>query len=108
MDRAGLGLLIQGGNCIIRSPEPNSKVVRQIPETQGLYCISENTCNTNSQPATHTATKVLSISQLHHKMGHINHDDLHKMVLKGMVSGIELDKDSKPKFCDVCIKSKVT
>ena len=41
-------------------------------------------------------------------MGHINHDDLREMVVKGMVSGIELDKDSKLEFCDVCVKSKAT
>ena len=33
MDRAELRLLIQGGNCVTQSPGPNSKVVRQIPET---------------------------------------------------------------------------
>ncbi len=108
MDHTGLGLLIQGGNCVIRSPGPNPKVVGRIPETRGLYRISENTRSPDCQPATYAAMKVLSISQLHRKMGHINHDDLREMVIKGMVSGIELDKDSKPEFCDVCVKSKAT
>jgi len=39
-------------------------------------------------------------------MGHINHDDLCKMVKEGMVEGIELDFNSKPKFCKVCVKAK--
>jgi len=39
-------------------------------------------------------------------MGHINHDDLHKMVKEGMVTGINVDLDSKPEFCEACIKAK--
>ena len=40
-------------------------------------------------------------------MGHVNHDDLHCMVEKGMVTGISLDMSSKAEFCKVCIKAKV-
>ena len=50
----------------------------------------------------------MSISELHRKMGHINHDDLRKMVKNGMVLGIDLDLDSKPDFCEACIKAKAT
>lgn len=41
-------------------------------------------------------------------MGHINHDDLREMVKEGLVTGIELDFDSKPEFCETCIKAKAT
>ena len=41
-------------------------------------------------------------------MGHVNHDDLHKVVKVGMVTGIELDYNSKPEFCEACIKAKAT
>jgi len=41
-------------------------------------------------------------------MGHINHDDLRKMVCKGMVTGIELDMDSKPEYCESCTRAKAT
>jgi hypothetical protein len=39
-------------------------------------------------------------------MGHVNHDDLRRMVEKGMVTGITLDVSSKAEFCETCIKSK--
>ncbi|KAJ6619194.1 hypothetical protein B0H10DRAFT_1794008, partial [Mycena sp. CBHHK59/15] len=39
-------------------------------------------------------------------VGDINHDDLCKMVWKGMVEGVKLDMDSKPEFCEVCMKAK--
>src|SRR5271154_5921341 len=41
-------------------------------------------------------------------MGHVNHDDLRKMVRDGMATGIKLDLDLKPEFCDACIKAKAT
>ena len=41
-------------------------------------------------------------------MGHINYDDLCKMVHDGLVTGIKLDLDSKPDFCEACIKAKAT
>jgi transposase InsO family protein len=50
----------------------------------------------------------MSITELHKKMGHINHNDLRDMVRKGLVTGIELDTNSKPEFCETCIKSKAT
>ena len=39
-------------------------------------------------------------------MGHINHDDLCTVVKDGTVEGIDLNMDSKPEFCNVCIKAK--
>jgi hypothetical protein len=48
----------------------------------------------------------MSISELHHKMGHINHNDLCRMVKEGMVKGVELNYNSKPEFCKACIKAK--
>ena len=41
-------------------------------------------------------------------MGHINHDDLQKMVKEGLVKGVDLDLNSKPDFCQTCIKAKAT
>jgi len=39
-------------------------------------------------------------------MGHINHDDLCKMVKEEMLTGIDVDLDSKPEFCEACVKTK--
>jgi hypothetical protein len=41
-------------------------------------------------------------------MGHVNHDDLKKMVKEGHVTGIELDMDSKLELCQTCLKAKAT
>jgi hypothetical protein len=41
-------------------------------------------------------------------MGHVNHEDLQRMVENGMVTGINLDMSLKPEFCEACIKAKAT
>jgi hypothetical protein len=40
-------------------------------------------------------------------MGHVNFKDLQKMVKQGMVTGIDLDFDSKPDFFKACVKAKM-
>jgi hypothetical protein len=54
------------------------------------------------------ADKQMLINELHRWMGHVNHDDLRRMVEKGMVTGINLDMSSKSDFCQSCIKAKAT
>lgn len=39
-------------------------------------------------------------------MGHVNNDNLWKMVCDGMITGIKLNFDSKSEFCEACIKAK--
>jgi hypothetical protein len=41
-------------------------------------------------------------------MGHINHNDLQKMVKEGLVKGIDLDLTSTPDFCKTCVEAKAT
>ena len=41
-------------------------------------------------------------------MGHVNHEDLRRMVEKGMVTGLNLDMSSKSGFCETCVKAKAT
>jgi len=59
--------LMEGNSCKIYSP--SYQLIGQIPKIRGLYCITPI-------HSANIATKVLTISQLHRLMGHINHDDL--------------------------------
>jgi len=102
IDNAGFSLLIKGGTCIVHSPKSN--IIGCIPLVWGLYYVGE--FNSSPTPVANSALKLMSISELHCKMGHINHDDLCKMVKEGMVKKIELDFNLKPKFCKVCVKAK--
>jgi hypothetical protein len=108
VDRAGFSLFIKGGICEIRTSA--SKVIGLIPQTRGLYRISDSRTRM-SYPPTHTASvadKQISINELHRRMGHVNHEDLHRMIEKGMVTGVNLDTSSKVEFCKSCIKAKAT
>jgi GAG-pre-integrase domain len=103
MDRNGYDLRIKEGKCVIRSLKSN--VIGQIPLSHGLYCVT-TPLSPHTLAITSATVKKMSISELHHKIGHVNHDDLCKMVHDGMVTGIKLDFDSKPEFCKACIKAK--
>jgi hypothetical protein len=103
MDRNGYNLRIKEGKCVIRSPKSN--VIGQIPLIRGLYRVTTPS-NPHTLAVASATVKKMSISELHRKMGHVNHDDLRKMVRDGMVTGIKLDFDSKPEFCEACIKAK--
>jgi hypothetical protein len=103
VDKAGFSLYIKGGGCIIRSA--NSNIIGRIPLVRGLNRVG-GVFNPLPTPVANLASKLMSISELHRKMGHINHDDLRRMVKEGMVKGVELDYNSKPEFCEACIKAK--
>jgi hypothetical protein len=48
----------------------------------------------------------MTISEAHRKFGHIAHAAIKHAVSNSFVTGIELDGDSKPEFCEACAKAK--
>ena len=48
----------------------------------------------------------MSINEAHQKFGHIAHATVKHMIKTGVITGIELDPESKPEFCEPCVKSK--
>ena len=48
----------------------------------------------------------MTISEAHHKLGHIAHTAIKHAISQGHITGIELDPDSKPEFCEPCAKVK--
>ena len=103
---AGYSCTMRGKTCTIMGP--SNKVVSRIPEIHGLYCVIDTTAMKAEPKSANATSQPLTISQLHHLMGHINHDDLHTMVKNGIVEGIDLNMDSRLEFCDVCVKAKAT
>jgi hypothetical protein len=99
---------IENGICSISTPKPNSRVIGRIPRVRGLYRVSPQTNKLSNPPTANVASKMMSITELHNRMGHINHNDLRHMVKTGMVTGINLDLESTPDQCTVCIQAKAT
>jgi GAG-pre-integrase domain len=106
MTSAGFSCTMKGKTCTIMSP--SNKIIGRIPEIHGLYRVTDTTATKTEAKSANATSQPLTISQLHRLMGHINHDDLRTMVKDGIVEGIDLDMDSKPEFCDVCVKAKAT
>src|SRR6266850_5187943 len=108
MNRKGYKVNFEDGKCTISTPKPERRVIGDIPEVNGLYRISLAEYTSHVVEEALAATNRITISELHRKMGHINHDDLRHMVQNGTVTGIDLDMDSKPEPCPTCIEAKAT
>jgi GAG-pre-integrase domain len=48
----------------------------------------------------------MTISEAHRKLGHVSYGATKHVVSKGFITGITIDPDSKPDFCEVCTKAK--
>ena len=48
----------------------------------------------------------MSIREAHRKLGHIAHSAVRHTITNGFITGIQLDGESKPKFCNACAKAK--
>jgi len=105
MDRGGYFTHMESGICAIGTTKPTRKVIGCVPLIRGLYRVIDTT-DSSLTPVANIASRTMTINELHRKMGHINHDDLKKMVRERMVTGIELNADSKPEFCEVCVRAK--
>jgi len=103
MTRAKFKVLMEDTTCSIYNS--SYQLIAQIPEVQGLYRISSPPgippIPINISESANLASKIISIDKLHHRMGHINHDDLLEMVRKELIKGIDLDLNSKPLFCNM-------
>jgi hypothetical protein len=67
---------------------------------RGLYCISHEEGG--------YAVEVVSIMELHRRMGHIVPTSMHKLVEDRLVTRIMLDPKSHEEHCDVCIYARAT
>ena len=102
LDKANFKVLFQ--NCLHTIIDPNSKTIAKIPHSKGLYkIISQN----DSANVASTSGK-MSISEAHRKLGHISYGAITHAVSKGLITGIELDINIKPDFCEACVKAKST
>src|SRR6266540_1960002 len=105
MTRVGFKVLLEGSDCTIYSP--TYKAIGIIPKIQGLYRFG-NPKTKVPTPTANVASNQISITVLHRRMGHINHDDLKKMVKEGLVKGIDLNLNSTLDFCKMCVEAKAT
>ena len=89
------------GDGMLEIFDPNGDLVGQVPRTsRGLYrIVHEEEAN---------AVELLSVMELHRRLGHIAASTARKLVESGAVTGIKLDPESKESPCSACLYAHVT
>ena len=103
LDKAKYKVVFHKSNCTII--DLKGKTIATIPHSKGLYRIASGKSAENGGQAA-TASGNMSISKAHRKLGHISYGAITHAITKGLITGIKLDKDSKPDFCEACTKAK--
>ena len=103
LDEADCSVNFRKGMCTIRNPK--GQTMATIPRANGLYRLVNPNKGNPSEHANVAAGK-MSISEAHRKLGHISHTAIKHAISSGRIIGIELDMDSKPEFCEACVKAK--
>jgi hypothetical protein len=54
------------------------------------------------------AVELLSVMELHRRLGHIAATSARKLVKSGAVTGVKIDPESKEVYCNVCLFARAT
>ena len=103
LDDVKYSATFSGGMCTICNP--SSRTMVTIPCANGLYRVTAP-----EDPPTVNYVSIamvkLTISEAHRKLGHITPSAIKYVIAKGYITGIQLDPESKPEFCEACAKAK--
>ena len=103
LDDAKCSATFSGGMCTICNP--SGRTMATIPCTNGLYHVTAPEDPPTVNYASIAMVK-LTISKAHWKLGHIAPSAIKYAITKGHITGIQLDPESKPEFCEACAKAK--
>ena len=101
---AGYKVIFKGLAC--RIYDTKDKVVGQINARNGLYRIDH--LATINLAMSGEAREVVTVEELHRRMGHIAPEAAKQMVSSGAVEGIEVDLATTVQHCDSCEYAKAT
>lgn len=100
---AGYHTLFRGPWC--RIYDTKNKLVGQLAARNGLYRVDHDIAE---MAAMGVAGEVLTLEDLHRRMGHIAPTAAQRMIDSGAIKGIELDSSSSIKSCYSCEYAKST
>jgi GAG-pre-integrase domain len=101
-DAAGYSVLFKDQKCLIRDKQ--GTLLGQVLLSNGLYKVEHE----STAAATSTARKILTLDELHRRMGHISPQVTRKLVRDGVITGLELYAASQLGFCTACTQAKPT
>ena len=105
LDDANCTVLFKDGICMIKNPAGH--VMAMFTHSNGPYQILLINFHPKLEYAA-IATPKMDINVAPRKFGHVVHVAIKHTVSKGFILGIDLDMNSKPKFCKACAKAKST
>jgi gag-polypeptide of LTR copia-type/GAG-pre-integrase domain len=100
LDTAGYTVTFSKGMC--QMVNKNGRTLATIPHSDGLYRITTS----KEVDYANVSSSKISINDAHRRLGHISCDAIKHAISKGYITGIELDPESKPEFCEACAKAK--
>ena len=104
LDKAGFSIIFKKGMCTIKNLK--GQAIRTIPHSDGLYKIATDKHLTTSETASATSVK-MSATEAHKKFGYIAFLATKYAISNGLITGIELNPNSKPDFCKACAKASL-
>ena len=103
LDKSNHKVIFHKQSCTIINPK--GLIIAKIPHYQGLYRVLASPQQPTSLSA-NAAVEKLTINEAHRRLGHISSAAIRHAVMKGFITGIDLDESSKPEFCEACAKAK--
>ena len=98
LDEVNGSAIFSGGMCTIKSTAGH--IVTTIPHADGLYHILP----VKDPPIidyANVASVKWTISKVHQKLSHIVHSAINYIITQGHITGIQLNPNSKPEFCEI-------
>lgn len=105
LDKEGYSATFSGERCIVR--DANGEQVAEVPRSdRGLYRFSSSN---HEDEHVNVADEVVSLEDLHARLGHIAPSTAAKLVKNGFVTGVKLDTNAPvPTFCESCVYGRAT
>ncbi|PSR87021.1 hypothetical protein PHLCEN_2v5279 [Hermanssonia centrifuga] len=102
IDASGSSILFKSGKCCLYNPVDD--LVGEIPVVDGLYCVY----HPKHIDYAGQVKDVLTVEELHRRMGHISYDAARHLIKKGLIIGVVLDDTPPAGPCAVCDAAKAT
>ncbi|THG92498.1 hypothetical protein EW026_g8418 [Hermanssonia centrifuga] len=102
IDASGSSILFKSGKCCLYNPVDD--LVGKIPVVDGLYCVY----HPKHIDYAGRVKDVLTVEELHRRMGHISYDAARHLVKEGLIIGVVLDDAPPTGPCAVCNAAKAT
>ena len=103
LNRAGFSVTFNKGMWTIKNPKGTT--IATISHSNRLYMITAGKIKIPSETA-NTASVKMSLMEAHRKLGHISISAIKHAISKGFITSIDIDLNSKFKFCKACTKAK--